>query len=103
MSTNIVKSLKWYARRDFVLLKTPKKKESKILMSPEAEAELNQQLLKELKVLEVAAAGPDSSLEDGDKVPVNLEKLEMMDIIEIDGHNYLIGIDSWFPVVMAKK
>ena len=98
-----IKELKWNARRDFVLLKTPKQKETKLLMTPESQAELDREILMELKVCEVAAAGPDSALKTGDKVPMTIQKLKLMEIIEIDEIKYLVGIDSWFPVVIPKK
>ena len=83
-----------------VLLTKPEKPESKVLLSAEAEAELEQEMMKKWTALEVHAVGDEVNLvQPGDKVYVETYALQNAGVVVLDEKHKLMIAERDIAIV----
>ncbi len=83
-----------------ILLKKPVKPDSKIVLTPEGEAQLEKDMMKQWTALEVYAVGEDVSLvKPGDKVYIPAIILQNTEIIEVEGETRLMIAERDIAIV----
>jgi len=83
-----------------ILLNKPVKPESKVILTPEGEAEVERTMMKQWTTLEVYAVGEDVSLvKAGDKVYIPAIILQNTEIIEADGETRLMIAERDIAIV----
>jgi hypothetical protein len=83
-----------------ILLKKPVKPDSKIVLTPEGEAQLEKDMMKQWTALEVYAVGEEVSLvKPGDKVYIPAIILQNTEIIEVEGETRLMIAERDIAIV----
>jgi hypothetical protein len=83
-----------------ILLKKPVKPDSKIVLTPEGEAQLEKDMMKQWTALEVYAVGEDVSLvKPSDKVYIPAIILQNTEIIEVEGETRLMIAERDIAIV----
>jgi hypothetical protein len=85
-----------------VLLNKPTKPESKIQLSPEAEASAERELMAKWTALEVHAVGDEVDLchlQPGDKVYVETYALQSAGVVQIDGNFKLMVAERDIAII----